>query len=158
MVCAERRNDDEEDDTCSESDTQEETSGSVLLVCDNCDLCFHYDCLRESDQCPRDEIGREDCEWYCPACSEEYADDITWARESTVDDADMTADDCFTRSLCTCQVCASMNAAVDTWHVFEPENDLQRGLKRAIDERQGLVRELMNDIHARNNVAPLDAE
>ncbi|CAJ0934744.1 unnamed protein product, partial [Mesorhabditis belari] len=51
----------EGDDTCCQI-CGRDTSGDMLLLCDNCDLGFHTFCLDP----PLDEIPRG--HWYCPTC------------------------------------------------------------------------------------------
>ena len=126
----------------------EDIDENPLIVCDNCEELWHWACLEEFERCKWDEIGNEEApEWICPECDDEYGSDIEWARENIVDDDQMDADDCFTRSDCQCQVCSEMNNAVDTWDSFRPNNPISQSLKNAIDANQDLVTQVMDNIH-----------
>jgi hypothetical protein len=140
-------------DKCMVCGEEAETEEDPFLMCDNCEDLWHWDCLADDEQCPEEEVGDEDAEWYCPVCVDEYGSDMEWAAEHEV------ADDveCFTRSECTLPgcVCTEMNNAVDTWDTFEPENMFQRGLKDAIDAKEeGMVNHVMDELHSRHSVPP----
>lgn len=130
---------------CEQEDDEDEENPAI--ICDNCQEWFHYNCLEEDDRPPVDEIGNEEIEWYCPECFDEYASDIEWAEEHEVDEQDMKREDCFTRSTCPCKTCSEMNEAVDTWKDFQPQNPIQMSLKQAIDSREGLVNQIMDELH-----------
>lgn len=127
-------NDDDDDNSSSEG-----VDDNLMLLCDACDKWFHWYCLDEEDRCHVDEIDNDEIEWYCPTCRDEYADDNEWAKTHIVADDDMTTEECFTRSSCSCEVCASMNAAVDNWRtdgIAEErmvDGEMGRALRGAID-------------------------
>ena len=131
---------------------EEEEEQRPTIVCDNCEEIFHWHCLLPEERCDEAEIGDESIEWFCPDCVEEYASDEEWAEEHVVADEDMEAEDCFTRSTCSCTVCSEMNDAVDTWAEWRPSNPVQQSIKNAIDANQGLVGSIMDDIHFKHGV------
>lgn len=131
-----------------------ETDDDPLILCDECDALYHVACLDASDQPPCEEIGDETKEWLCPECADEYRSDEEWASEHVIPDDAMQREDCFTRSECPCDVCTSMNAAVASWDTFRPSNPIQRSLKEAIDSREGIVTDIMDDLHYRHGLPP----
>ena len=142
-------------EVCVVCRVDEDTDENPLLVCDNCDDCFHLLCIQdEEDRPPLDEIGDETAEWYCPECWEEYGSDEEWADGHIVDEADMTGDECFTRSACPCDFCVETNHAVDTWKDWQPENAVRAHMKQAIDAKEGIVNEVMSELHFRHNKPP----
>lgn len=134
---------------CGQGDNEDD----FMLACDNCDELWHWNCLAEDERCAEEDVGNEDHEWYCPMCMEEYGSDIEWAESGAiVADEDMQAEDCFSRSTCTCEVCTSMNQAVDTWDDFQPQNMVQQMIKNAIDAKEGLLNEIMDDLHFKHGL------
>lgn len=141
-------------ENCVVCGNDDETDENPILICDNCDEWFHLACLDEEDRPPDEEIGDEEVEWYCAECYDEYESDMEWADEHMVAEDEMTADECFTRSTCECDVCRQCNHAVDTWREFEPTNPIQASLKNAIDTRGQLLMQIMDDVHFRHNKPP----
>ena len=141
-------------DCCMVCGEKSEYDDNPLLLCDNCEELWHWECLEEDERCPEDELDDEDAEWYCPVCCEEYGDDMDWADEHIVADSQMAADECFTRSTCDCETCTSMNNAVDGWHNWQPENSIQQSMKNAIDAKDDLVNEAMSELHFRHGKPP----
>lgn len=146
-------------DECCEScivcGGESETTDNPIIICSNCDEYFHVMCLEdEDDRPPAEEIGDEETEWYCPACMDEYASDQEWADEHVVDEQDMTADECFARSSCSCATCVEMNRAHDTWSEWQPESASGVALKQAIDDKQGLVNTVMDNLHMQHGKPP----
>lgn len=132
-----------------------ESDENPLIICDNCEDLFHLQCIEDpEDRPPADEIGDEETEWLCAECYDEYASDNEWAEEHIVPTSEMTADECFTRSECTCNVCAEANAAVDGWKDWKPTNPIQQSMKAAIDEKEGLVNQVMDELHFTHNKPP----
>lgn len=127
-------------------DDNDEDEENPMIVCDTCDDCYHFDCLGDGERPPAEEIGDEEAEWNCPGCEEEYASDNEWAVESIVPDGEMGRDDMFYRSQCACDFCKEVHTAVDTWSDWKPNNPIQESLKSAIDAKEGLVNEVMDDI------------
>jgi hypothetical protein len=139
-------------DVCMICGTEEEDDEHTLIVCDYCEEMWHWECLEEEERCDWEDVGDEEKEWFCPNCAEECAADREWVNEAVVQDDDMQASDCFTRSTCQCNVCREMNEAVDQWDTFEPQNHIQQALKNAIDNNQGLVNQVMDNLHFIHNV------
>lgn len=139
---------------CAVCEDDEETDENPIIICDNCDYYFHLQCLDEDSRPPDDEIGDEDVEWYCPDCFADFASDNEWADEAIVPDAEMTKEECFTRSKCPCEFCEQTNSAVDTWKEWEPDNVIGKGMKDAIDQKEGLVNAIMEDLHHRHGLPP----
>lgn len=142
------------DDACVICGDEYEFSENQLIVCDECDALFHVLCLDDADRPPPDEIGDDSAEWLCPECVDEYASDTEWAAEHIVNEDDMQREDCFSRSTCPCDVCKSMNNAADSWGSFSPSNPIQRSLKAAIDSREGIVADVMDNLHMRHGLPP----
>lgn len=147
-------------DDCAEAcvvcgdEYDEEAADGAMVQCENCDDWFHVRCLDADDQ-PLDEVmDDDDAEWYCPECWEEFGSDDEWAAEHVIADDDLQADECFTRSTCECEFCAETNNAVDTWKQWQPENLTQRGIKQAIDDNEGLVNQVMDNLHLRHGLPP----
>jgi hypothetical protein len=139
-------------EVCLVCNDAEETDENPILICDNCDEWFHLQCLDEDDRPPEDEIGDESVEWLCADCYDEYASDNEWAETAIVPDDNMAKEDCFHRSRCACDFCRETHEAVDTWHEWQPTNSIQRSLKDAIDSKEGLVNQVMDDIHFRHGL------
>lgn len=139
-------------DVCLVCGNDDEDEDHTLIICDYCEEMWHWQCLAEDERCDWEEIGDEEAEWFCPNCADECAEDQEWVEENVVQDDDMQAEDCFTRSTCQCNVCKEMNEAVDQWGSFEPQNPIQQALKNAIDQNAGLVSQVMDNIHYRHGV------
>jgi len=136
----------------TDNDSDEE---NPLIICGNCDLWVHYLCMEDEDDRPYpEEIGDETKEWYCPDCMEEYGSDAEWGEEHEVAEADMVADECFTRSKCECDFCQECNDAVDTWKDFVPANAREARVKEAIDTRGHLLMTVMEEVHMRHGKPP----
>jgi len=134
---------------CNEDDDDKDA-----VQCDGCDDWFHIDCLDEDDRPLQEVLEDEEEPWYCAECWEEYGSDEEWASEHIVNENAMTREDCFTRSSCECQFCKETNMAVDTWTSWEPQNNVQRAMKRAIDENDELVNNVMDNLHFTHGLPP----
>lgn len=130
----------------------EEKEEESMVQCENCDDWFHVECIDDDDRPLPDVMEDDEAEWYCPECWEEYGSDAEWADEHIVNDDDMQADECFTRSTCSCTFCHETNNAVDTWRQWQPTNTIQQGIKDAIDQNSGMVNHVMDNLHFRHGI------
>lgn len=130
-----------------------------LFECRECCHYFHGVCIEQSKNntgegkdipkdysCEPNEEGHS----YCPECWKQvYADaaeDEAWAKDHLVEDEQMKDEARWCRSHCDCSLCKEMNQAVDTWDDFKPDNPIQQVLKQAIDEGEGTVNVIMDNL------------
>lgn len=153
-----------------QEEDDDENPATALIVCDSCEDYFHWACLDEDARCPASEIGDESATWLCPECDAEFEDDDDAEEEAhydleEVDSDDMGADECFSRSTCACDVCASMNTAADKWDdADEADADdddstmhVAKRLREAIDSpRMSTLLHSLDNVHFRHGVPPPD--
>jgi len=135
-------------------DEYDEEQDLPMVQCENCDDWFHVHCLDEDEQPLEEVMEDEEAEWYCPECYEEYASDEEWAEKAIIDEEDMQADECFTRSECPCDLCKETNDAVDAFRVWNPKNAREQRTKESLENCDALVNAVMDNLHFRHGLAP----
>lgn len=106
----------------SDDDSASETE-NPLIVCDECDACFHYECLDDDDRPPYEEIGDDDApRWLCVECydtaMDEAADECCVVCSAVLaDDGDLVeCAECFELAHVSCVPCKYIDDdGADEW-------------------------------------------
>jgi hypothetical protein len=88
----------------------------------------------DEDDIDEDDIDEdmEDCTKEC--MDENIEDNYDTMKEMEMEEMEMEEMEEFSRNNCTCALCTEMNNIDTKWNVWNPENPIEKSIKKTIDE------------------------